>query len=562
MGLLRPGIPSAIAMGGFDPRDHFRIERLGVLGIDVVKAKTIKNAVEAHGWVGVILSVPLFIVFWAGALTLFFPEVSLWSNLPLRSVEASVQDSPPPSLSSLVEAQLRTVDADTKKPIFLSLPGAHSPFVELSVPIVEDLEEEGRAEFLVDPQTGETISRGHPFELASFLYALHYNLKLPQGAYIVGLITLFFLVLLMTGLVIQLKNLLNHFFLYRHDKGQRMRAYDIHTVAGVVTGPFALMYALTGLMFNLNVLFYFPALKVVYEDDQVALMKDAGFPRLQVEPAGVAAEMPALEPLIARVEAVHEAEVSALSFMAFGDENAVIRFSGMKDGFGKRLDVRYEVASQSFPEALNAGSETAFSGIVMPLFMAHMGQFGGPGVRFLLFLLAWGVCGLILAGNVLWLVKREKQLSSYPWSHGLVRGLTLGACTGTIVATAAAFVFERSLPASLEGRVWMVQFMFGLVLLASTLTGFAVTSVRRFLAWSAISTAGLLAWVFLWDLYVYGRSIVVLWQAGETASGAVTLGLLVGAAFFAWLGSRILALGADQARTKAGFSTGATQTSP
>ncbi len=506
-----------------------------------MSSRTIKNAVEAHGWVGVVVSVPLFIIFWAGAITLFHPEVSTWSVLPLRTAASSPPAAAKPSLLAVVEDRLAAVEHDPEKPIFVRLPSDHSPFLEVRVPLAKAEGGEERAEFIIDPESGETLATGHPFELSGFLYALHYNLKLPQGLYIVGLVTLFFMVLLMTGLVIQLKLLFKHFFLYRHDKGKRMRTYDLHSVTGVVTLPFALLYSLTGLMFNLNILFYLPVLMLAYGGDQVAMMKDAGFSRVNEKPAGVAAEMPALEPLIHRVQREHDAKVLGLNLMNFGDRDAIIRLTGVKQGFGERVDVHYEVKSGTFPERMNVTEANTFSSVVMPLFMLHMGKFGGPGVRFIFFVLSVAICGMIIAGNVLWLIKRESKLAEFPRSYGVIRGLTLGACTGTIVATCAAFLLERTLPTAFDARATIVQWAFFVVLAGVSVLGFFVRDIRAFLGRSALASAALCGAVVVVDMLVYRAQIATLWRDGDLATGAVTIGLALTMAFFAWLGVRLQA---------------------
>ncbi|MEO1333828.1 MAG: PepSY-associated TM helix domain-containing protein [Myxococcota bacterium] len=509
-----------------------------------MKAKTVKNAVEAHGWVGVIVSVVLFIVFWAGAVTLFYPEVTAWSNLPLRPTKTAETQAPP--LKRIIEERIAAVDHDPTQSIFIRLPHEHSEFIELHIPRTGGAE---HADFLVDPASGQTLAEGHPFELSSFLYALHYNLKLPQGSYIVGLVTLFFLVLLMTGVVIQLKHLITHFFLYRHDKGRQMRSHDLHTVVGVVTLPFTIMYSLTGLMFNLGILFYLPIMVLAYGWNQNAMFADAGFPQVEVEPAGVALEIPALEPLLERVEAEHNTEVASLGLINPGDENAVIRFNG-GSGFDPPLNLYYEVKSDSFPAEFNPPGPNVFASTVRPMFVLHMGHFGGPGVRFIYFVLALGVCGMIIAGNVLWLIKREKKRERYPRSWKVIQGLTVGACAGVVVATSAAFLLERVIPVDLEARSTLVQGAFFVVLLGVSVVGFFPKSIRAFLSRCAFLCAGLLGTLVAADVVFWGSAIADAWRDGHQAVAGVTIGFGLCAIAFAWLGRAIAVAGSAHSTTK------------
>lgn len=513
-----------------------------------MKESPVKKAVEAHGWIGVIVSVPLFVVFWTGSVTLFYPELSRWATLPLAPLISAEQATPP--LGSILEEKLYGLPRAPSARVSLTLPGESSPLLELFVPLDKSKSKTGEdhAHLLIDPSTGRTVAEDDPFQFAYFIYELHYNLKLPQGDHIVGVVTLFFLVLLMTGVVIQLRVLLRDFFRYRHDKGPRMRAHDLHTVAGVVTLPFALMYALTGLMLNLGILFYAPAVMLAYSGDESAMMTDAGFARPQRRWTGRAFPTPDLEQLIASVEREHSAKLFRLSFQNYGDESAFIRLSGMKnEGFGRRIDFYYEVATGKFPADYNSHERHAFRDGVTSLDALHMGKFGGPGIRFLFFVLGIGVCAMIVFGNILWLAKRETKLGELKKTIALIRGLTVGGCTGVVVATFLGFTLERLLPLQLPARAEIAQGAFLLLLGASVGAGFFVKSVAKFLAYSAYLSAALLSVLISSDLAWYGTQFLV-GRAGHSSALPVTVGLGLAAVLLFWLGRGTLRTTAWAAR--------------
>jgi len=511
-----------------------------------VKESTLKNAIEAHGWVGVILSVPLFIVFWTGSVTLFYPELSRWAALSLTP-QASIQQQGP-ELTALVEEKLSELPRKPQARISLTLPGESSPLLELFVPLDKSKSKTGEdhAHLLIDPTTGRTVAEDDPFQFAYFIYELHYNLKIPQGLYLVGVVTLFFLVMLMTGIVIQFRILVRDFFRYRHDKGPRMRSHDLHTVAGVVTLPFAVMYALTGLMLNLGILFYAPATLLAYAGDESAMMKDSGFARPQRKWTGRAFATPDLEALIARVEREHSVRLFRLSFQNYGDESAFIRLSGMRnDGFGRRKDLYYEVATGAFPPEYNAKSPNTFRDGVTSLDALHMGKFGGPGVRFAFFLLGVGVCAMIVFGNILWLIKREKKLAAFRKSMAVIRGLTVGGCTGVVVATILGFTLERVLPVHLSARSELIEAAFVAVLCANTVAGFFIKRATKFLAYSAYLSAALHGVLIVSDLALVGPQLFV---QGRGSALPVSLGLTISAVLLLWLGRGALRTSAWAAR--------------
>ena len=505
-----------------------------------MKGSTLKNAVEAHGWIGVILSVPLFIVFWTGSVTLFYPELSRWATLPLTP-QTSV-DHQGPRLGPLLAEKLQGLPLRPESRFSLTLAGESSPLLKLYVPLDKSKSTTGEdhAHLLIDPSTGKTIAEDDPFQFAYFIYALHYNLKLPQGLYIVGVVTLFFLVMLMTGLVIQFRILLRDFFHYRHDKGPRMRAHDLHTIAGVMTLPFATMYALTGLMLNLGVLFYAPTIMLAYAGDESAMMTEVGFARPQRKLTGRTFPTPDLNLLIAQVEEQHSAKIFRLSFQNYGDESAFIRMSSLTNhGFGRRKDFYYEVGTGTFPVEFNSNEPHIFRDGVTSLDALHMGKFGGPGVRFLFFVLGVGVCAMIVFGNILWLAKRETKLREYKNTIALIRSLTIGGCTGTVVATFLGFTLERLLPLQLPARSEIVEVVFVLMLSSSVIAGFFVKHVTKFLAYSAYLSAALLSLLIVSDLALVGPQLFALPPSHRDAL-PVTLGLTLSTALLVWLGRGVL----------------------
>ena len=73
-----------------------------------MKSETLKSAINAHGWVGLIISLPLFIVFWAGAITFFQPELEQWATLPYYNIDTEAkQDGNYVNYNELVEEQIK-----------------------------------------------------------------------------------------------------------------------------------------------------------------------------------------------------------------------------------------------------------------------------------------------------------------------------------------------------------------------------------------------------------------------------------------------------------------------
>lgn len=505
-----------------------------------MKSQVVRNAIDAHGWVGLVISIPLFIIFWAGAITLFYPEVYRWAampHFPLTEHEVKVD------LNDLLDNTLDDLAYAADHPITLYLPSSHSPYISMRIPLEHaDSEEHLRhkqARPLFDPATGEQLSDRRPFGMAEFFDRLHYSLKLPQGLYIVGVFTFFFLVLVFTGLVIQLKNLFTHFFLFRHKKAAKFQMRDIHNVVGVISLPYGLLYALTGVMFNLGILFQIPTLFFLYDGDRNAMLTDAGFPQVIAESTGNKIKTPDIEPLIAKFEQQHNAEVKSLRFYHYQDENAVIALRALEnDSFSKRVIRQYEVKSDSYPPELNDDGKNIFSEGTRILYNLHMANYAGLDLRLLYFILAVGVCFMIVAGNVLWIVKRSKPVS-HPKTSAVTRALTLGGCMGVVIATAVAFLLERVWPVSDIGRSDFIEQAFGLTLLLTVITGFFAKSIAKFLGVTTAVSGLLLLILALYDGAFYYQTLLTLSEQGFGEALNVSLSLFVVGGALLWFGLTI-----------------------
>lgn len=512
------------------------------------KRNTAANALEAHGWIGLFLSVPLFIIFWAGAITLFYPEVQRWASMPHYPIPDSAAPLPP--LTKLINDKIADYPFDQTRQLTLSLPGEDFHYIKMFIPAFDSFNEADLARaqranltqsaspaadaitssklhrLIIDPATGATLADNAPFELANFLNRLHFSLKLPQGLYIVGLISFFFLVLVFTGIVIQFKKLISNFFLFRHKKTLRYKMSDLHNAVGVISLPFGLMYAVTGVMFNLSIVFQAVTLFAVYQGSTDAMLRDAGQVNFSSKPFYLPAQMPELNPIFQQLEKQAELDINRLRIKNWGDENALIQFSGLQGSFSERLHRVYSVAERDFSALYNANTNNVFASGTDMLFSLHMASFAGVDLRLVYFLLAIGICVMIVAGNVLWLVKQQKR-KTHPRLLALMRCLTLGACVSIIPATALAFLLERILPVDLTVRSDGIAWVFGLVLIGGSVLGFYYRNIKTFIAAGCMVSGLLLLILCVIDGLVYGAKLVNLWRMGHGQAIGVSLALWV-----------------------------------
>lgn len=504
-----------------------------------MKASVIRSALEGHGWIGLFIAIPLFIVFWAGSLTLFYPEIKAWSVLPHTDVATATPALP---TSDIIAKQFEQYDINAEERMFIVLPTDVQPLYELYLPLNGESAPKGElTSIYVDPTNGETVASIDSFHLADFLYGLHIDLNLPFGDHIVGVITLFFMVVIFTGIVVQFKKLITHFFFYRGSQSTtRYQLTDMHNVVGVMSLPYTFMYALTGLMFNLGLISQVVTLLFVYNGDRTALLNDSGFPRITEVHAGVEREMPDLNAIITTFETEQNAKASSLRLTNYGDENALIRIIGQhNDHFVQRIDMTYRVKDKGFSKDINPEERNAFADGTRFLYALHFGHFAGVDVRIIFFILGISVCGLIIVGNMLWLNKFHNNKNISTRLKRTMSALTLGGCAGIIPATAFAFLLERTLSTTIESRALFVEASFfvvyGITVLAAFYTKAVLTMISRFSLISAL----VLTLLLTFEGIGFGKSVFNYLNNGYSSPFSLSFTLFCFTCLLFWLGANL-----------------------
>ncbi|MEZ9200291.1 PepSY-associated TM helix domain-containing protein [Shewanella sp. 10N.286.54.B9] len=503
--------------------------------------KLIKNLTESHSWIGVIISPLLFLIFWAGAVTLFYEEVKQWALLPQFPVAVEQQDLP---LKQLVENKLALHDFDYKEHLMVQMPSEHDPYYKVYLDLVraEGKEEEHGevVSLLVDPKTGQSVADKEDFFLADFLYQLHYNLNLPGGTYLIGIISLFFLFALVSGVFIHAKKLFKHFFLYRHDKNRRDKLLDLHNVVGVMTLPFTLMYAISGLVFNLAIIYQIAFVLFIYQGDQDTLFKDAGFTLFDEPQIEKTIDMSSAYQIIDEVRQRDDFHLRNVIFYNYGDEAAIIQLRGNDlVNFSQKDEFFYRVKTGELLNKTDISNYNVFRKGREIIATLHFGDFAGVDVRIIYFILSLAICAMIVIGNMLWLDKRAAQQNVSQRSMCIIRGLTLGGCGGLVLATAAAFFIERVLPASMSQRAdWLVYGFVGSLLLAMVFA-YIVADQKRYLAQMILAAVVILGATLVADWVLFGSQLLLLWQSGFQSVFAVEVGLLLFICLGLWVVSKL-----------------------
>lgn len=500
------------------------------------KNNTKKNLIEAHSWLGIVMSLLLFLVFWAGAISLFMAEIQQWAELPHYPINQSAENKP---LLDIIEDTLVQYPLNTEEHLSIVVPSEHNPYYLMKIDLLpkenkpkEEKEhahtEEEVLRIKIHPKTGETIGEADQFPLANFFYSLHYNLNYPSfGGYLIGIVTLFFLFAIFSGIYIHAPKLIRQFFSYRIKK-ERTLLLDLHNVVGVMSLPFTLMYAVTGLVFNLAIIFQIALVIFVYQGNQNTLFKDAGYAEPVIEQqAEVKQDMAAILPLIEQTKISH-GPIIGLTFHHYGDENAVLKITGHESGhFSQYYEIFYKVKDGTIIQQSDYAHLNAFRKGREVMLSLHFGSFAGVDLRILYFLLAIAVAVMILAGNLLWINKRKGQPNVSQRATQFFARLTAGTCCGFVLTAAVGFLIERTLPTSLMHRAD--------ILITTLISTFAIVSFaayffnnqKAFISKALYATTAILLITVAADWLMFSKPLIMLWQSGFTAVFGVQIGLLL-----------------------------------
>jgi len=444
-----------------------------------MKKETLSALTNAHAWVGLVISTALFIIFLAGSFSLFRDNIAQWEldpHLPLNTVDVNV------TADEVIKRVVTEYQLEETHFFRIRFPSDGKPYYQVSF---EDHDESGKEVYrglIVSAQTGEIVANDYNFILADFLYRLHVDLKIPTaGKYIVGIVTLFFFVALISGVLIHWRKIVKNFYLYRKEKAKD-KYLDGHNLIGVMGLPFHIMYAITGLIFNLVIVYQIAYALVLYGGDQGALLKDAGYDQPHINEVGKHVEMTGFDELYLQArKTLGEEELKYLAVEHFGDESAMVSFGASdSSAFGVRKEVIYRVSTgEQLYLTLDNHDNAVRSGLRF-LQSLHFGDFAGYGLRIVFFILGIGTCYIILTGNLMWIAKREKNKRQSAVGLHIVRAITSGGFIGSMAGVATSFLAARLFEADMLERGTLVQNVFGITLLLCVVAAFFVKNFSLF----------------------------------------------------------------------------------
>jgi uncharacterized iron-regulated membrane protein len=208
----------------------------------------------AHLTLGLTVGALFVVTGLTGSALVFYPELDALLNAPVRSIRGA---APPDSYQAVYEA-LRRARPDRPERWRIEAPERGGAVLGRS----ESAADRAGTQFApvmawVDPRDNRVVRSatwGETAFLMTWIYDLHYRLHLGKpGAFVMGIVGLFLLGLLVTGLLAWWPRAHTPWRSWRVLRGglRRAQLYETHTVVGIVAAPVLLVITVTGVMMSI-----------------------------------------------------------------------------------------------------------------------------------------------------------------------------------------------------------------------------------------------------------------------------------------------------------------------
>ncbi|NHN89070.1 PepSY domain-containing protein [Acetobacter sp. LMG 1627] len=407
-----------------------------------------------HAWSGFVFGLLLVCIFASGTIAVFDTELTRW-----------LQPEVPPSATALTDEALeetlptirKLLERDEKP--FITLPSERDPILRVQY-------HDGH-EFLnipFDPGTGQELAARATVG-GTFFYDLHYSLRNGDtGIIFVTFSGLMLLIVLGSGIIIHLKELIPDLLVLRPFSA-RLRAWlDVHVLASVPFLPFAFMMAYTGTFLHTRSILppvsYLASINAAITP--VAVRAES--PALQKEKTVVPA-LPPLSPLLHDAEKVVRA--GQVGFILFLPKNILISRTDASGPARTREHVDFSYDGHFIRHVLLTTPLTRTQQVMEGI---HYVRWGGAGMRWLYFISGLATTIMIGSGLVLFLMKR-RRLSGGRVIFRLAEGLTVSVLVGFPLACSGFFWGNRLLSGGSEQRTQEEVTVFFLIWAASAVWG-------------------------------------------------------------------------------------------
>lgn len=419
-----------------------------------------------HTVSGITITIGLFVIFFAGAFTLFRQEIGEWESGKYQRGQTAASKAEPIDYNRIMDSVEKHVPSLYGRNIYVYSEGTsvkQSIYISGSDDPKADSLGKITYEYEVNPADYQLKNHESDFSFGELLYLLHFYYQLDRiGYYISGFVALFFFLAIVTGILVHWEKIRSNFYLFRPRQKMKTIWTDAHTALGVIGLPFQFIYALTGCMFGLGVIVASTNAIWVYDGDTGKMYDDVlrgenkdtlGNKQTFVVDYNRMVEKTAGQWSGFKVDRLH------LAF--YGSQTMHVEVSG-SEHISKRFlgqgSVIFDAKTGKEKAVKKPGEMSYYDNVWSSVRRLHYAQFGEIGtfstylLKVVYFLMAFLTCFVIISGVLIWLEARNKK--NIPEKkqryNRRVGSIYLALCLSMLPVTAGCFILSKLLPESVS----------------------------------------------------------------------------------------------------------------
>lgn len=380
---------------------------------------------HTHTISGIVISVALYVIFFAGSFSFFRDEIVSWERNESLSEGWMLQEMDFDMVLDTLDERKGISKTDIS---FNQHYDEQRTGVSISAPKDAEIKEgEGRRGrggrgdfFYMNTNDLNTYDYQKSYSFGEFLYRLHFFAQLNffgrSGYLLAGIIAFFFLFAVVTGVIVHWKKIISNFYVFRPNNSVKNLWTDAHTALGIIGLPYQFMFALTGVYIIVGLSIMSPAIiSYIYEGNQEKAYDDFGFNSPKFEFVGKSLERDfSINKLLDQTKQKWpEFHVHNASIFNYGDENMHVQFTGKSDynkKFASAGTIIYRVSDGAIVTEKSPFHKVSYlDGARALILRLHFGDFGGKGLKLVYFALGLLTCFVIISGVMIWLVARDKK---------------------------------------------------------------------------------------------------------------------------------------------------------
>ncbi|WP_111309913.1 PepSY-associated TM helix domain-containing protein [Confluentibacter sediminis] len=474
---------------------------------------------HTHTVSGIVISVVLYVIFFAGSFSFFRDEIVNWERNESVQVTDDIKLNFNKVLDSLnAEDDLYGRDIEFSK-YYVEQRVAVS--ISESKDTLAPAASRASQFFYLNTKDQSKKTYLESYSLGEFLYRLHFLAQIPYpfGYYLSGLVAFFFLFAIITGVLVHWKKIISNFFIFRPFGKLKTLWTDAHTALGILGLPFQFVYAITGAFFMINAFLAAPSMMLLYNNDQDKFYEDLGYghPHYELGKDTLETDFD-LATYIEKTKSMwQDFNVTEIHIFNYGNENMHVLINGHLNynhrftGIGEAI---YKVGTNELIYKKSPESTSYLDGVKNTLSRLHFGDYGGYPLKIISFILGIATCFVIISGVMIWLVARDKTNISEKkrrFNNGVIN-IYLAICLSMYPITALSFIAVKIWHPAVQYFIYGFYFIGWLILTLFFILkkNIHVTNKYSLLSGSIIGflipiVNGLITKNWIWNSFINGQ---------------------------------------------------------